>query len=241
MNKIELYNKIVEIYKKTGQGTPKFIETKIGSEPIEDLINDGLIKIVTEPFNHLPDNVTICLTKGYCVEEDLSKGDHSALTYMRIYLNIDPVIQIGGNVLTLKDAIQDSDWMDGYSKWLHKNKDKLAEISTIEKLDESNLPGLSEELVEYIKTLKWYEDNQIVSVCLDKMNKATNDIIREFSIYNELVSLKKISNAKSDVKKYNIDEDIVEKEKLEKKIKNCKRIYNWLSEKDGNMNIQSLI
>lgn len=242
MNKIELYNNLVDVYKKTGQGLPKFIEYKIGSEPIEDLINDGLVKIVTQHFSYLPDSEWICLTKGYCVEDDYINNDREALTFMRIYVGMESLVDVGDLKITIFDAIRDLDLMKRYVSWFEKNKDKLAEISTIEKLDDSSLPELSNDIVEYIKTLKWYEDNCIVSVCLKRMDGATREIVKQISIYDELISLKRMANSKVGSTKYkDIDEDIKKKEELEKEIKNRKRIYNWLSDKDGNLNIQSLI
>ena len=240
MNKSELYNKIVDIYKKSGQGIPKFIETKIGSDVIDQLVEDGLVKIVTQKFSYLPNSEDICLTKGYCVEEDMSKGNHQSLTFMRMYMNVNPVVELGDIVLTLNDTIKDLELMKKYVIWLEKNKEKLEEIKDIEYLDEKTEIGLSNESIEYLKTRSWYKKNNIISECLSSMSSGDTEVNKQMSILTELIKLKSTPSVREKYKD-SINEDITEKNELEKEMKIRSRIRNWLSSKDANEKIQSFI
>lgn len=130
MNKSELYNKAVELYKKTGQGLPMNIMPKDVNETIEELIKDGLMKTVDIKFNHLPDDKFACLTNVYCVEEDKNPG---ALTYMRIYVGLEMVVDLGrATQLTLLEAIKDPELMNEYTKWLKKNHKELIKIKDLD-------------------------------------------------------------------------------------------------------------
>lgn len=240
MNKIEFYNKMINIYKSTGQGVPKFIADRAGDDIVDELVKDGLVKIVVNRFNHLSDDITICLTKGYCVEDYTSNHDTSALTFLRIYLNHDPVIELGEFRVSLRDAIRNPDYMTGYSEWLLKNKEKLDEGEKIEFLDETDVAELSDETIEYLKTRRWYKEDETILDCIKSMNDGDTDIDKELKIYDELIMLKTSASVR-DKYQEEVKEDIKNRDELKtsKRIRN--RIRNWLENKDPKLKIQSLI
>jgi len=233
MTKEELYNKIVDLYKKTGQGTPTFVGKKVGMDLVDELVDDGLIKIVTQPFSYLADDVTMCLTKGYCVEEDGTEE----LTYIRMYLSIDPVIQLGKYTLTLADSFKKPDFVKKYSDWLTKNFDKLEEMEKIEHIAMGD-GSLSESDTEYLKSRAWYKEDLIISECITRMEGY--DPQAELSRLNEIINLKQNPYV---AEKYaeSVKEDIKERVIILQEIKLRKRIQRWLDEQDKNVNIQSLI
>jgi hypothetical protein len=242
MNKIEFYNKVVEIYKKTGQGVPKFIADKAGDDIFEDLEKDGLVKLVVRNYSHLPDDETICLTKGYCVEDDTKGKDMSALTFIRIYRGVDPVIEIANYKVSLNEIVRDPEWMLPYSTWLSKNKKLLEEGDAIELLDESAYNGeeLSDETVEYLKTRGWYEENLTVSECIERMKSGDKDNRKKMEILTELIMLQNTPSVREKYKD-SLAENIKEKEDLVNNEKYRKRIRVWLDTKNGSEKIQSLV
>jgi len=233
MNKVEFYNKIVDLYKSTGQGTPLFVGAQIGMSIVDELIEDGLVKIVTHQFSYLPNDEKICLTKGYCVEDDISHKDMIALNCIRFYLNIDPVVEFGKYTVTLKDCSQNLEFVEKYFEWFKKNKKKLDEIKDIQYLEESEL---NDEVIEFLKNENFYKKNKILSNCLKDIISNTSLYIRRIEIYKELISLMKTSDEYKDKLKQNTEEcEVVEKE-----LKFYNRLKNWLETKDSKSKIQSL-
>lgn len=236
MNKAELYNKIVDIYKKTGQGTAGFIRMKIGSDIIDELIEDGLIKSVVQTYSYLPNDEWLCLTKGYCVEEN----DHSALSFMRMYMKINPIFELGKIVFTLEDAFNNPDYVKGYNEWLEKNKEKLDEIKDIQYLQTDNLPELNSDVTEYLKSRRWYKENELISKCLFDLTETDVNNEKQLSIYEELI---KLENMPSVRERYTdaLKEHIKERDELKKEMKIRSKIKNWLLSKNQNEKIQSFI
>lgn len=125
MNKEEFYQAVVNLYKKTGQGIPSFIKTKIDPSIIDELISEGLLKIVETKYNYLPNDEWICLTNVYCVEEEMN--DMRVLSFMRIYLGIEDL----GLGLKRTDVITNDKFMIEYHSWINKN---IEQLNKIEKL-----------------------------------------------------------------------------------------------------------
>ena len=125
MNKQEFYNAVVEIYKKTGQGVPGFVRTRLDPSVIDELISEGKLKIVETKYNYLPNDEWICLTNVYCVEEEIK--DMRVLSFMRVYLNIDDL----GLGLKLNDVLSNENFMKEYNIWLEKNKEQLNKIEEL--------------------------------------------------------------------------------------------------------------
>jgi hypothetical protein len=244
MNKVELYNKIVEVYKKTGQGVPSFIKFSIGQDVINELVEDGLIKIVVQQFNYLPDDEKLCVTKGYCVEDDYMNDKNSrALDYIRMYLNHDPVIDFGSALkVTLKQAFSNVDLVKGYAVWLEKNKKALDEMENIQFLDDTSLE-LNEELIDYIKTRDFYKENKTISVSLSLMLDADTNILEQITLTKEILNLMK--SAKGGVYNEKIKIQTDELYNYENELKKRHRIENYLAslkiQDDENNYIQDFI
>lgn len=124
MNKEEFYQAVVELYKKTGQGVPGFIKTKINPKIIDELVSDGKLKIVTTNYSYLPNEEWICLTGVYCPEED---SDMRSYSFMRLYLKIDDL----GLGLKMKDVLSNENFMKEYNIWFNNNKDLLEKIEKL--------------------------------------------------------------------------------------------------------------
>lgn len=232
MNKIEFYNKIVDLYNKTGQGTPLFVGAKIGMSIVDELIEDGLVKIVTHQYSYLPNDETICLTKGYCVEDDVHENV-LALNCIRFYLNFDPVVELGKvATVTLKECIQNFEFMEKYVEWFKKNKEKLDEIKDIEYLEESEL---NDETIEFLKDKVWYEKNKTVSQCIKIIDESAELCKKSLSLYKELITLM----GKDDSFKSELNVHIENRKITEKDLKFYNRLKNWLETKDSKSKIQS--
>ena len=144
MTKKEIYNAVVEIYKKTGQGIPRFVWKQLNDSFIQELIDEGKLKKVTISYSHVPDDEFLCLTKGFCPEE--GGKNTTGLTFMRVYLGVNDL----GLGITQTELFKDKDNKKHYEEWLATNADKLKETDEIlaGRLDEAvskNLPKKKRE------------------------------------------------------------------------------------------------
>lgn len=243
MNKIEFYNKLVDMYRSTGQGIATiFTDRIVDRSVVNELISDGLCKIVHQGFSYLPDEDWVCLTKVYCVEDDTVNKDSSALTYLRIYKGIDPPIELGNlGKMTLSQCIKNPEIMEPYAEWLKKNKVMLEKGDKIDYLEEDDLKEFSGDTITYIKERSWYKENKTVNMCIKEISKTEENIEKQFPILNELIMLMNSSlEAKSKYKNELIQhtQDI---EDNKKELKLLARIKTWLSEQGKTKRIQSLI
>jgi hypothetical protein len=251
MTKVEFYNSIVSVYQKTGQGVPGFLRLRLPDPSIVDeLISDGLIKSVTINYSHLPNDEFLCLTKGYCVEEE--GKDASALLCLRMYLGIDPVIDMGQTQLSREDAFKRVDVMSKYAAWLTKNEVSLKEMETISPLpDEEIDTNLNEETISYLKTRSWYKDNLKVSNCIEQLKSGDNDVDNNIHISKRIIELYKqkldLHNRKGDtlganecLKGISESEEEIEEYKKAKKVFRPK-IKLFLEAQDKNLKIKEII
>lgn len=237
MSKSEMYLKAIELYKNTGQGLPYTIMSSksdlIGA--VDELIEDGLLKIVEISYSHLPNDKFACLTNVYCVEED---KDPSALTYMRMYVGLDKIIDIGNlHQLTLKDAIKDADFINKYSKWLKKNHKDLEKISELESVSVKE-SELSDEVIKFIKSRGWYEENLTIGECLSKSEDATQNNNKQIQIIKQLIDL--MSSDRSKYKdKIKEHEDNLKELEIENKLR--KSLESFLRSKNKRSKIQNIL
>lgn len=127
LSKKDVYNSFIATYLKTGQGVPGFIlSNKNYKEPVNQLIEEGKLKIVNQEYSYLPDDQWICLTGVYCVEEEVKK-ESRALDYLRKYLNIP-----GNKIMDtkLEDFFNENPkerekYNQWYNDWLKKNEEIL--------------------------------------------------------------------------------------------------------------------
>ena len=148
---------------------------------VDELIEDGLVKIVTHQYSYLPNDETICLTKGYCVEDDVHES-MLAINCIRFYLSFDPVVELGKvATVTLIECIQNFEFMEKYVEWFKKNKEKLDEIKNIQYLEESEL---NDEAIEFLKDKVWYEKNKTVSQCLKIIDESSELCKKSLKLLN---------------------------------------------------------
>jgi hypothetical protein len=190
VSKEQLYNWVVEIYKKTGQGLSGIVFHKIGREPLEELLELGLVKVITHHYSYLPKDEWVCLTGVYCVEEEMEKGngDMRALEFMRKYLGIPRTSGLDRKLDEFlathpEDQLKYDKW---YEEWLIKNKDFIDEsfkkVKPMEIPTEPTKYKMNSELAKYIKSTNWYQDNLTV-------READNLISRKNTLNNELKML----------------------------------------------------
>lgn len=244
MNKIEFYNSLIKLRKSSGQGFPEVLKCKLpDSSIIDELIEDGLVKKVEKKFNYLPNDVVICLTDGYCVEEDYI-NDISALSYIRFYLCVNE------DNISYDDIVKNAEFIRGYSEWLTKNEIKLKEMMNIKFL-EDNSDKLSKSDIEYLKTRSWYIKNESISESLKKLDSNFEENnIQKVQILTELVSIKKrlFCLRPNDPENDDLDETIKELEKAKEDVKNSKnilkcrnRIKKFLELQNKETKIQNII
>lgn len=127
MTKSEVYNLIVDFYYKHGQGIPSFARSEANTKLLDELIEEGKLKVVRMNFSYLPDGEFICLTKGYCVEENMRDNYMFALSCIRVYRNVQEIVNVGKLKMNRDTLMQDKDFMERYTKWIDENKEKLEE------------------------------------------------------------------------------------------------------------------
>lgn len=188
MTQVEFYNAAVKVYRETGQGVPGFFRMKLPSRVIDGLIEKGLMKSITIPFNHLPDDETLCITKGYCVEEDMV-GDKrwSALAFLRFYKSIPQGLEHIGAMGNEKLA-QDPEFMERYAEWLKLNHAKLTEKIT-ELSDDMVFGVLSKDAEDLLKGRDWYKNNLTIEESLDNLRDRNRLILKSISLHKQMRDL----------------------------------------------------
>ena len=134
-----LYNFAVWTVKKGGQGVIKELIPKQYIYIFDELVNEGVLKYVKMPFKYTPDDTRICLTKGYCLEDELLKeieeGDdeRNSLTHIRYYLGEEKLFGLLFSKENHRKAFENNEkCMEKYNKWLLENKDVLEELMAIQ-------------------------------------------------------------------------------------------------------------
>ena len=223
MTKSEFYNSVVKIYTETGQGVPGFFRGRAVSErDLNSLIEEGLLKSVTISFSHLPDDETICLTKGYCAEEEITRRDTTALSYVRYYKGLEQGLEkIGGP--SNQQLSEDTEWLKGYNEWLEKNRVSLEE--KIDLLPESKSSDfLNEKEKQYLISRDWFKNNLTVRESLRDSRKRTDTERQIIETCNELIALTK----NSEKHKSSYDNAVDSKEKAEGSVRVRERIEDFL-------------
>ena len=177
MDEVWLYNALVEMVKKSGQGIPcKLFAMKVPSfyTLVEKLESKGLVKCVVEHNSYLPDDEWLCLTQGYCVEQDNQDNYGrqlclNALTFIRYYRyhadNIDdPIVP---KFPSIREIIEAN--IGEYAEWLTRNAIALVETDFIPHIEREVVDA---ELFDWIKTRSWYKDNKSLSDALTSSEEA---------------------------------------------------------------------
>jgi hypothetical protein len=242
MTKAEFYNMVVELYLKTGQGAPGFITMKVGTELLDELVSEGKLKIITQYYSYLPNDNWICLTGVYCVEEEMAKGNHRPLDFVRKYLNTPRISPLDKKVdeFFAKNPAEKIKYDKEYEDWFNQNKDELERSFKIQKIEEDDSPYFNEKELNYLKERGWYQSNDKIKDCLDRLSEGDKTNLKHIELLTEMISLKKNPKVKDNyLDSIGQDETELEEVKSENKIR--KKIRNFLSSQDKNNKVQDCI
>lgn len=213
MKKIDLYNGLVNLTKKTGQGLAPIIEMKIGSKAINSLISDGLVKRVSVRYSTMPNEEWICLTRGYCVEEDFrnEKWNGRALDFIRYYLSkgVQPKKRKGGIDLEYMAWEGVEKYKELYNEWLEENLEKILETQSTELLvgDSKEESFFTDKELIFLQKRDWYKNNLSLKEAIVKCEEDNRKDRKIIDVTSELRNL------------YKIKRDIINYQKCDKDLK----------------------
>ena len=188
MTREEFYNAMVNVYNETGQGIPAFIAEQMDPNIIKGLLDDGLIVKHTMAFNHLPDDETFCLAKGYCVEEGSTKANMNNYVFMRFYRGLDQGLQGVGSPSN-KELVKDPKFIKDYLKWLTINQKKLEEVVKPISCEAITSHAFTKEEKEYLEGLEWFNKNETIRSSLNRLRERSSRIKEIIKLSRELVNL----------------------------------------------------
>jgi len=213
--KEEIYNKILSVVQTTGQGVPYFVIDHFDSDAVNELIEENKIKKVRTHFSHLPDEITYCLTEGYCIEDE-GKEQFSSYNFIREYLGLEHEMMPNINITTGQMLRCDEEawriWknsdmlskmnsreefeetskltIERYYTWLMKNQQAINVMLKLEPM-ESSTRILSDSDKEWIKSRSWFknkDDIRLIDIEINKGNDSDNESI---DINNQIITLSK--------------------------------------------------
>ncbi|MEN6291922.1 MAG: hypothetical protein ABFD07_07910 [Methanobacterium sp.] len=218
MTKRELYESAISIQKKLGQGLSGIVgkaNSRI-QDLLDELVEEGSLKLITQRNNYLPDDDWYFPVVGYCVFED---SDFRALSFVRMFL--------GQTELFLNfsytEFIQSVEFMTAYTDWLTKNKEQLDIMINLDEEYKGEDVLFSEEEVEEIKSKDWFKNNDTVSKCLSASEKSLSGCDERISLSEQLIGL---YTRKGDSEK-EIEETKTDIENTLKEKKFRKRLHNY--------------
>lgn len=194
MTKTEFYKKVLSVYKETGQGTPMFVADKLGIRYlVDEMVQDGLLQIVTNHYSYLPDDVTICLTDVYCVEKEMAKGNGRALDFVRRYLGLpgNSVLDQKVEEFFQKNPQEREKYDNEYLEWLEENKEILEKSFQKEPIEIDEDSSLDRDTISFLKERAWYKNNLTVEESLRKSNEANSLEKQKLSLIKQLNGLYK--------------------------------------------------
>lgn len=247
ITKSVVYQALIDIHKKTGQGLSGIVKIKSGeySDYLDELVNDGLVEgcHTGGSLGHYESNVFYMPTKGYNVWKDEKP---QALTYVRIFLDITPKETLSVFEPGLITYLQNPEFMKGYSEWLSENIVSLKEMLNLNDtlpLDMNNeivdeKTGLLITDIEWIKERDWYLENLTVSDCLKRSIEGLEKDIKIIELNKKLLAL-----YESNIEGYSKEIDVSNKEIKDKKLSNDirVRVNEWLQSQKKRTKIKDLI
>jgi len=232
MTKRELYESAISIQKKCGQGLSGIVG-QMNSDIqnlLDELVEEGSLKLIHQSNNYLPDDYWYFPTKGYCVF-DPNEEEKRSLSFVRMFLGKTEEIFIN---LPYTDFIQNPDFKKAYSDWLTKNKEQLDIMINLDEIYPGEDVLFSNEEIEDIKSRGWFTDNKSVKECLQESRNRVKELEEMITLNERIVSLYK---QKGDSEK-EIEECETSIEDTKKQIKFRKRLHNYLDGLDQKKTIQ---
>lgn len=257
MTKAEVYKIVIDIQKSSGQGLTGIV-TVMGENAsylrkyLDELIEEGLVECFNDgsSIGHPESCKWYMPTKGYNLWKDGIENERSSsayLTYVRFYLgqiDLDDEPEDRENLAKwLKPSaqllIQDPNFIEGYSKWLKRNKEQLDIMTSLDDFYDAPAIEFSKEETEWVKSRGWYKENNSVSECLSRSVDAIEDDKERLKLNKQLIALYK----KSDDEKYKEDLKKTESEvkNFDKSILRRKKLNKWLETLEREKSIQEFI
>ena len=137
-NYLNLYNTIVDITKKTGQGVPMVLISRLYNDDIiDEMISKGYLIKYTTKFKYVNDDVTICINGIYNPE---SEPNTRSFEFIRKWLGIDQTNDFPFTNFKDKTSQEAYEYWEEitkgeYEEWLTRNKDGLNAIKNLKHLD----------------------------------------------------------------------------------------------------------
>lgn len=227
ISKRELYENIIEMQKKHGQGLAGYVG-KMDSNIqylLDELVEEGHITESICYFKTLPDDNWYMPATGYNVWKD---DDPRALSFVRMFLGITEEIFLN---LPYTDFIQNVEFMTSYATWLEKNHDTLTIMINLD----TNYPGndtlFNEKEVEFIKGKDWYKENKTISECITLNDEYIDTSQKILKLSEDMRRLVDKGHKDYEKNEKRIDSEV-------KDIKFRKRLASHLSQLDKNKTIQ---
>lgn len=213
MTKSEVYSKVINAHKITGQGLPNITikHTRPDVQNIlDELVEEGSIRCTK--IRILDEEHSFYYAKeGYSTMDNLD----DLPSFMEIFLGVTEKID---NMNPITYYLRKPDYMRRYCDWLEKNKEQLDIMLNLDDYynDETTFSEdeikffQSKSLIDYDKTIK-----ECIKLCLEENGK-NSEII---SISNKLIKLynevnypkEEIEKAKNDIKDHEIKYKLIKK------------------------------
>ena len=261
LTKAEVYSKLIQIQKKHGQGLAGVVkvlsgEASLWAKYLDELIDEGLVEVFDDgsTIGHPESARWYMPTKGYNLWKDgIENGDGSRfssskfLTHIRLYLGVldndaepDHVSEDDNLRRYLSPSaqllLQDPKFMKSYSEWLIRNHDALEEMKNLSMLYEGPTPAecLIDGDIEWIVSRGWFEDNLLVSECIEKSIKTGDNDKKRLELTKQMVGLmEKSEKHEEELKKYK--DEVIE---INDAINRRERVNNLLMSLNQSSKIQ---
>ena len=127
--------------------------------------------------------------------------------------------------------------MERYTKWLKDNEKQLIDLINMKEVE--FIPNqLDDNTKNWIKSKKWYTNNDTIKSCFEQSLKAENDDKQKLDLYLELNPLYKLDRVKYSKEIYDTDEKI---ENIKDEMKNRNIVNKWFRSQTQTDKIQTLI
>ena len=237
MEKIEMLNSIINITKKNGQGLALTIIRAKSSEYaefVDELIKEGKVDIYVKTYSFFPSDEWVVPAGCYFAIKDDDTEHPGALIFMKMYLGIED-LGLGG--VKIFEILKKVDYMERYTKWLKDNEKQLIDLINMKEVE--FIPNqLDDNTKNWIKSKKWYTNNDTIKSCFEQSLKAENDDKQKLDLYLELNPLYKLDRVKYSKEIYDTDEKI---ENIKDEMKNRNIVNKWFRSQTQTDKIQTLI
>lgn len=192
----DLYNSIVDLTKKTGQGTPMFVIDELDlHDELEQLKKLDLVTVTITSYIRGSNLHQINIKNVYCVGDDIRD-----ISFLRRWLKIDQSEDIPFSIMEGNRKDNFNEWKintkDSYVKWISDNLEKLEAINDLEHKKDSELCSYvmsdikeGTDIYDYLVSRKWYIDNVSIQKGIYDSTKKIKDDNTNKDINIEIIGL----------------------------------------------------